>query len=799
MREQNIFHLVTDNGLIQGVQTAVEIAKSAKELLDSKEFCYTNDDQAIIEFGRKTFESSFPGQPLPVQLKYYHELIQGTEPQNYKKPPSDLPKTYTLNNFSFGNNAISPLCQAGVVSLITYLNCRNERFTVGTTHTEGHRNDAIAQIFNLVMQALVIFSRVNLHADLDSLSNLKQYIEFIGKIRDYENPKLKQGWHGTYFFKDKGATSEQRLTRAKITFEEIQSYIERAYCNKSVETYFWNLKDELINFCNDGFNIVLRIISEKVIDTCVTMKSIVLQNQGSHPLDEKAHAAYKLTDKSISSLNELMTRFAQFLNTKMYGTKKEQPIFLYDTDLDRWVCFANLEKESSGVYTPCRINYEIMQSFKILCVQIQKAAINLNTAHLCAHIGQLGGALISRGAAKTSLEKTVEIIKGLISIAKEHFDGLFLELEKRNDQLKQLSDHQRSSADNIWLQNFNCVEKTKLSKHIDKIIDTCGMIEKLLKEKTQDQTEKEIQEKIQELNALLKQQNMETVHFGHKLGEFKHEEKREQKLANPPIITSKDWTDISDLLKKYKNGTQHTSVNGLIECYHFQKLIFLNVNNHAYNSVEIILQYQKTQQDLIKIDSFFKEAIESKEEHLTDKHYTLLFHFRGKIIHQRVALFEHLQSQPIAWNRIKELANSLEEDFKKKLLIGKLKSVTSMIPRKSKKTHQEKYDAYKSTVQQAYDKYRELGISYLLLLMTRALHASARKHPESFLKESHLTFIAIKNIIEERVRIRPINGGMEKVQKTWIYVERSIRYNLRKQNLEPLMDPSYDRAVMSFF
>jgi len=250
-----------------------DIYSMGKQILDRwSENRYSKKDEKIIRDLRQVYAGVFgDAAELPRPLKFLHELSKESGESisgDVLRPPTVLPEEYTLTQFPLGDGLLSDLCRMGIGRIISYLNERNSRWSGG-----GYKNDARAQVLNLLIHPLIALSSM----DLDNPSTLKEaqnYISFLKQINVRSN--LFPVGHTTRLRGKDAGTTQQTIIAVLAVYELIEQALQNIQKQKDARTHFKIIVAQTLDLLAKGFLYLSRNASSEIIAETVTLTSVAL-------------------------------------------------------------------------------------------------------------------------------------------------------------------------------------------------------------------------------------------------------------------------------------------------------------------------------------------------------------------------------------------------------------------------------------------------------------------------------------------------------------------------------------------
>jgi len=135
----------------------------------------------------------------------------------------------------------------------------------------GHKNDARAQVLNLLMQPLKALSAM----DLDNPSTLREaqkYIAFLKKMKN--NSHLFPSGCSAVLRKDEGLTMQGTIVRVLAVYEYIETIIQNVLKQKDARAHFKTTVVQTLDLSAKGFLYLSRVAAAKPVTETVTLTSV---------------------------------------------------------------------------------------------------------------------------------------------------------------------------------------------------------------------------------------------------------------------------------------------------------------------------------------------------------------------------------------------------------------------------------------------------------------------------------------------------------------------------------------------
>lgn len=655
-----------------------------KILTESNITKYTEDDVAIINNARGIYKICFKERKgYPVYLMFRHEYLNQSNSSDKKDgdiasqlgPPVDLPKVYCLTLFDIGKGSFKGICESAASQLIGYLNKRNNRTLVGGKfyHLEGHKNDSICFLTNLVIHAFAVFSHIQLSsATPDDLEKVTNYLTFIKKLRHIQNRKVQEPWRGSSITEDAAGTFERRIAAVESDIQIIQTKIQRALNDRSMAALFASLNTNIQNFVPTAYKVILHLISKEIISAEVSMISIV-RSQRSPLAATEANKPFLLNDKLISNLNKVMVNFALSLYDKLEKGNNAQRCLEYSSILKKWII---QDKFDSGIYSRIAKNPQVMQELTMLMAMLEETTLHLRPVEMCIQVASLGGDVICCGEAGIYLDQTIRIILATCDVIKGAWSELSDFINNVDRELASLPLHERTAEDKHWRDNYSYLILNSLteeySSSLMSVITSCNDIkEKLDIWKKSPNTKPN--ELAQTLKALIHETKARTQFFQERSISFesafkdnsiedeKHENKeikldqginnsiKESSTLFSPTI--EEWKEIDDKLLPTKKRAK----------YYLEHRDHFLQSTHSASALEY---FKLTNDSLKQIDQCLKKQLDKKKN--INDNQEIIYIIRGKLIYERVTLFSADNFLLMLQKDRKLLYDELKADFNQK-------------------------------------------------------------------------------------------------------------------------------------
>lgn len=282
-----------------------ETSSAINQLMEPTQF-YRDNCINLLDEVRTLYLRTFTNKPFPEILMYRHERNNTNLPSDgIFRPPFDLNPKYCQSNYTFGENILRELCIVNVAHISKFLTQLNEDAdgAVGRIRRSvGNKNDSVRVILNLVIQAFVTLSLVDVK-NISDLSDPIVYINFINKLQTCPLVRRKKRITSTK------ETFHTVLAQASTALMEIQGIIKTCQSEKSIQDHFNTLSLESQHYKSDLFKILSRIISTRSVPEPFSLLSLDLSlTHKRRSIFSRVNDEYTLFDKLILDVGNQLNR-----------------------------------------------------------------------------------------------------------------------------------------------------------------------------------------------------------------------------------------------------------------------------------------------------------------------------------------------------------------------------------------------------------------------------------------------------------------------------------------------------------